>query len=185
MTEASHLMASNPLPPGEQKPGSVGKPQGIDMLILDAEGNEMEQGKDGEVSIRGPNVTKGYLNNPDANKSSFTKEGFFRTGDQGKFDEDGYLVLTGRLKEIINKGGEKISPVELDNVISRHEAISEIVTFAIDDEAYGQDVGCAVKKAEGKELSDQELKKWIGEKLSAFKVPKKVGLLLDIKIEIC
>lgn len=175
MTEASHLMASNPLPPGEQKPGSVGQPRGIDMVILDEEGNEMEQGKDGEVSIRGPNVTKGYLNNPDANKASFTKEGFFRTGDQGKFGSDGYLILTGRLKEIINKGGEKISPVELDNIISRHEAISEVVTFAINDEAYGQDVGCAVKKAEGKDLTDQELKKWIGEQLSAFKVPKKVS----------
>ncbi|KAF7190337.1 putative peroxisomal-coenzyme A synthetase [Pseudocercospora fuligena] len=179
MTEASHLMASNPLD-GEQKPGSVGKPQGVDMVLLTAEGEEVSQGEEGEVSIRGPNVTKGYLNNEEANKKEFTKEGFFRTGDQGKFDEDGYLILTGRLKEMINKGGEKISPVELDNTISQHEAIAEVVTFAIDDEDYGQDVGCAVKKAEGKELTEKEMKTWITEKISRHKVPKKIWFCEEI-----
>lgn len=174
MTEASHLMASNPLTQGQQRPGSVGKPR-IDMRILDADGNEQSNGAEGEVCVRGPNVTHGYLNNPEANKSSFTAERFFRTGDQGKFDEDGYLILTGRLKEIVNKGGEKISPVELDNVISQHDAVGEVVTFAMDDEDYGQDVGCAVKKAEGKDIEERELKEWIGERISAFKIPKKVS----------
>ncbi|KAK3057262.1 hypothetical protein LTS18_011564, partial [Coniosporium uncinatum] len=117
----------------------------------------------------------GYLNNEEANRSSITKDGFFRTGDQGKLDEEGYLTLTGRLKEMINKGGEKISPVELDNVIAQHEAVAEAVTFAMDDETYGQDVGCAVKLTEGYEgLDARELKKWIGEKVAAHKVPKKV-----------
>lgn len=175
MTEASHMMTSNLLPPGKRYSGSVGQPQNIDLKILDEDGTEVDQGKEAEVCIRGANVTKGYLNNEDANKSSFTKEGFFRTGDQGKIDENGFLVLTGRLKELINKGGEKISPVELDNAISQHEDIAECVSFAIDDEDYGQDVGCAIKLKDGKEEMDvKALKKWISEKVAAHKVPKKV-----------
>lgn len=180
MTEASHLMASNPLTPGEQKPGSVGLPQGIEMLLLDSDNNTVPQGQEGEVSVRGPNVTKGYLNNEEANASSFTPAGFFRTGDQGKFDEDGYLILTGRLKEMINKGGEKISPVELDNTISQHPDVAEVVCFAMDDEAYGQNVGCAVKFVEGKEVQERELKKWIGEQMAAFKVPEKIWVCENI-----
>lgn len=198
MTEASHLMTSNPLPPAKHFPGTVGQGQGtVEVKIFSAEGAEVDQGGEGEVCIRGPNVTKGYLKNEEANKSSFIEGGFFRTGDQGKLDEQGYLTLTGRLKEMINKGGEKvrilnktrgsrevisanltflqISPVELDNVISQHSDVAEAVTFAIDDEAYGQDVGCAVKLADGKEPDEQGLKKWIGEKVAAHKVPKRVS----------
>ncbi|KAK4541729.1 hypothetical protein LTR36_007438 [Oleoguttula mirabilis] len=181
MTEASHLMTSNPLPPAKHFPGTVGQGQGtVQVRILDTEGTEVAQGGEGEVCIRGPNVTKGYLNNEEANQSSFTKDGFFRTGDQGKLDQDGYLTLTGRLKEMINKGGEKISPVELDNVISQHSDVAEAVTFAIDDEGYGQDVGCAVKLADGKEMDEQALKKWIGEKVAAHKVPKKIWFPSEI-----
>lgn len=174
MTEASHLMASNPLPPAKHFPGAVGLPQGIDLEIR-KEGKKVEQGATGEVCIRGANVTKGYLNNPEANKSSFYEDGFFRTGDEGKLDEDGYLTLTGRLKEFINKGGEKISPVELDNVISQHEEVEEVVCFAMDDEIYGQDVGAAVRSKPGAEKIDvAKLRKWIAERLTAQKVPKKV-----------
>ena len=109
MTEASHLMTSNPLPPAPHYPGTVGQSQGdVEVRILDQDGAEVQQGGEGEVCIRGPNVTKGYLNNEDANKSSFTENRFFRTGDQGKLDKEGYLTLTGRLKEMINKGGEKV-----------------------------------------------------------------------------
>lgn len=175
MTEASHMMFSNPLPPGKHYPGSVGLPQYLDVKLLDEQGTEVEKGKEGEVSIRGKNVTKGYINNEEANKSSFIKEGFFRTGDQGKFDDNGYLVLTGRLKELINKGGEKISSVELDNVIRKHDDIAECVSFAVDDEDYGQEVGAAIKlKDSCDKLDVKALTKWIGEKLSAQKVPKKV-----------
>lgn len=178
MTEASHMMTSNLLPPGKRYPGSVGKAQNIDLKILDENSKEVEQGKEAEVSIRGANVTKGYLNNEDANKLSFTENGFFRTGDQGKIDENGYLVLTGRLKELINKGGEKISPVELDNAISQHEDIAECVSFGIEDEDYGQEVGCAIEMKNGKEQIDtKKLQKWISEKVAAHKVPKKVNPL--------
>lgn len=175
MTEAAHQMTSNPLPQnGPRKPGSVGVGQGVEVRILDQDGKEVPQGKEAEICIRGENVTKGYINNPEANKSSFTKEGFFRTGDQGKLDEDGYVIITGRIKELINKGGEKISPIELDNVLAQHPAISEAVSFAIADEMYGQDVGIAVVLKEGQQLTASELKDWLKDRVAKFKLPKRV-----------
>ncbi|GKT44930.1 putative PH domain-containing protein [Colletotrichum spaethianum] len=174
MTEAAHQMTSNPLPPAKRKPGTVGLGQGVDVRILDEAGNELAQGQEGEICIRGENVTKGYLNNESANASSFTKGGFFRTGDQGKKDEDGYIIITGRIKELINKGGEKISPIELDNVLTRHPAVSEAVSFAIPDDLYGQDIGVAVVLKPGQQLKGDDLKKWVLEKLAKFKVPKKI-----------
>lgn len=176
MTEASHQMTSNPLPPGKRKPGSVGIGHGVDVRILDQEGTEVAQGKEGEICIKGENVTKGYLNNPEANKTSYTSTGFFRTGDQGKVDEEGYVIITGRIKELINKGGEKISPIELDNVIAHHPSVGEAVSFAMEDELYGQDVGVAVVlKQGGKDLSTEELRKWMSDKVAKFKLPKKVS----------
>lgn len=174
MTEAAHQMTSNPLPPGKRQPGSVGIDQGVEVKILDQEGNEVPQGTEAEICIRGENVTKGYLNNPEANKSSFTKGGFFRTGDQGKKDKDGYVIITGRIKELISKGGEKISPIELDNIIASHPKVSEAVSFGIADEMYGQDVGVAVVLKDGQKMSGDELKGWMAEKVAKFKLPKKV-----------
>ncbi|KAG7127415.1 putative peroxisomal-coenzyme A synthetase like protein [Verticillium longisporum] len=174
MTEAAHQMTSNPLPPAKRKPGTVGLGQGVEIKILDDQGNEVAQGAEGEISIKGENVTHGYLNNAAANASSFTSSGFFRTGDQGKLDEDGYVIITGRIKELINKGGEKISPIELDNVLTRHPAVSEAVSFAIPDDMYGQDIGVAVVLKSGEKLEQDELRKWIADKLAKFKVPKKV-----------
>jgi acyl-CoA synthetase (AMP-forming)/AMP-acid ligase II len=173
MTEAAHQMTSNPLPPAKRKPGTVGIGQGVEVAILDQDGNELVQGKEGEICIRGPNVTKGYINNPSANASSFTSSGFFRTGDQGKKDEDGYVVITGRIKELINRGGEKISPIEVDNAISSHPKVAEAVSFAVENEMYGQEVGAAVVLKEGQSVSIDELKKHVGERLSNFKVPTK------------
>ncbi|KAF2399204.1 acetyl-CoA synthetase-like protein [Trichodelitschia bisporula] len=174
MTEAAHQMTSNPLPPGKRIPGSVGLGQGVDVRILDAAGAEVPTGSEGEICIRGENVTPGYLNNPSANASSFTKDGFFRTGDQGKKDADGYVFITGRIKELINKGGEKISPIELDNVLAQHPAVGEAVSFAIEDEHYGQDVGVAVVLKDGETVSADELRKWVTERVAKFKVPKKI-----------
>jgi acyl-CoA synthetase (AMP-forming)/AMP-acid ligase II len=167
-------MTSNPLPPGKRQPGSVGIGQGVEVKILDGEGNEVALGKEAEICIRGENVTKGYLNNDKANKESFTKDGFFRTGDQGKQDSDGYVIITGRIKELINKGGEKISPIELDNVLAQHPAVSEAVSFAMADELYGQDVGVALVLKEGSKLTAEEMKAYMREKVAKFKVPKKV-----------
>ena len=175
MTEAAHQMTSNPLPPAKRQPGSVGIGQGVEVKILDQNGQEVALGSEAEICIRGENVTKGYLNNPEANKTSFTQDGFFRTGDQGKQDKDGYVFITGRIKELINKGGEKISPIELDNVVAQNPAVGEAVSFAIADEMYGQDVGLAVVLKDGKKLSADELRKWMAERVAKFKLPKKVS----------
>ncbi|KAH0543835.1 hypothetical protein FGG08_001874 [Glutinoglossum americanum] len=174
MTEAAHQLTSNPLPPSKRKPGSVGVGQGVEIKILDSNAEEVAQGFEGEICIRGENVTKGYLNNPEANKSSFTRSGFFRTGDQGKKDEDGYVIITGRIKELINKGGEKISPIELDNIVAQHPAVGEVVSFAMADEMYGQEVGIAIVLRQGKPLGEGELREWMAERVAKFKLPKKI-----------
>ncbi|KAI0024188.1 acetyl-CoA synthetase-like protein [Xylariomycetidae sp. FL0641] len=174
MTEAAHQMTSNPLPPAKRKPGTVGLGQGVEIKILNEAGDEMPQGAEGEICIKGENVTKGYLNNPSANASSFTNSGFFRTGDQGKKDEDGYVIITGRIKELINKAGEKISPIELDNVLTQHPSVAEAVSFAIPDELYGQDIGVAIVLKSGAKLGQDELRSWVSQKLAKFKTPKKV-----------
>ena len=181
MTEASHQITSNPLPPNEHKPGTVGLPQGVEVRILDSQGNAVSPGEEGEICIKGASVTPGYLNNPHANETSFTVDGFFRTGDNGKVDDEGYLTITGRIKEFINKGGEKISPVELDNLISLHPNVTDVVVFAIDDDMYGQEPAAAVILSEGAELKVRELKKWIGERVAAYKIPKKVSDLAQTR----
>jgi len=175
MTEAAHQMTSNPLPPGKRIPGSVGIGQGVEIKIMDKAGNEVPPGREAEICIRGENVTTGYLNNPAANASSFTKDGFFRTGDQGKKTVEDYVIITGRIKELINKGGEKISPIELDNVIAQHPAVSEAVSFALEDELYGQDVGLAVVIKDGQLLTAEELNAWLADRVAKFKLPKKVS----------
>lgn len=176
MTEAAHQMTSNPLPPAKRKPGSVGIGQGVEMRILDDKGKELPQGTEGEICVRGENVTKGYLNNASANESSYTSEGFFRTGDQGRKDEDGYVIITGRIKELINKGGEKISPIELDNIMTRHPKIAEAVSFAVPDDMYGQDIGVAVVLKPNEKLDAEEMRAWVGERVAKFKVPKSVSV---------
>ena len=179
MTEAAHQMTSNPLGKGRQKAGFVGIVTNPEVCILDTEGTVQPQGREGEVSIRGENVTPGYENNDAANASSFTN-GWFRTGDQGYFDADGYLKITGRLKEIINRGGEKISPLEVDNVLMEHPAIQQVVTFAVEDKMLGEDVAAAVVLAEGASLSEAELKEYANAHLAKFKVPKHIRFLDEI-----
>lgn len=175
MTEASHQMTSNNLPPGKRKPGTVGQPQGVEVVILDDNDNILKQGSIGEVSIRGENVTLGYKNNEKANKENFTKRlNYFRTGDQGYFDPEGFLVLTGRIKELINRGGEKISPIELDGVMLSHPNVDEAVSFGVDDDVYGQVVQAAVVLKPNTKLNYEELVKFMSDKVSKFKIPVKV-----------
>src|SRR5258707_9975203 len=143
MTEASHQMSSNPKPPATRKPGSVGPGTGVRIGIMDEAGNLLANGERGEVVIQGPNVVSGYENNPEANAKSFTNE-WFRTGDQGFLDEDGYLTLTGRLKEMINRGGEKIGPREIDEVLLSHPAVAEAVAFGVPHPMWGEEVAAAI-----------------------------------------
>ncbi|ETN42379.1 uncharacterized protein HMPREF1541_01533 [Cyphellophora europaea CBS 101466] len=181
MTEAAHQMCSNPLPSrGKRKPGSVGLGQGVEVRILDAEGNEVEQGAQGEVSIRGENVTKGYINNEKANKESFTAEGFFRTGDQGFKDSEGYVILTGRIKELINRGGEKISPIELDNVVGAMPGIGEAVSFGMPSDLFGQEVGVAVVPKGTTRVEAQDIVQYVESKLASHKKPSRVWILKEI-----
>jgi acyl-CoA synthetase (AMP-forming)/AMP-acid ligase II len=177
MTEAAHLMATNPLPPKVRKPGTVGYGVGVEVGIMDEEGNLLPQGSLGEVVVKGANVIDGYENNPEANAKAFVN-GWFRTGDRGKLDEDGYLQLTGRLKELINRGGEKISPLEVDDVLLRHPAVAEALAFAVPHKSLGEDIHAAVVlKAEA---SEQELKKHCSTMLADFKIPDRIYILDEL-----
>ena len=179
MTEASHQMTCNPLPPGTTKRGSVGIATGIEVSILDAEHRVLPTGDRGEVAIRGATVVDGYENNPAANEAAFTA-GWFRTGDEGVLDDEGYLFLTGRLKEQINRGGEKISPLEIDEILLRHPAIAEAVTFAIPHDKLGEEVGAAVVLVEGHVATEAELREFLRGQLAPFKVPKQIVVVAEI-----
>jgi len=173
MTEASHEMAANPLPPRERRPGTVGVPTGASIRILDPSWQDAAPGVPGEVAISGPGVTPGYLGNEEANRESF-RDGWFRTGDQGVFD-DGYLRLVGRIKEIIIRGGENISPVEVEEALLAHPAVADAACFGIPDEKYGEQVAAAVALSD---LTDQAaLVAHCRERLTAVKVPSVIHIL--------
>ena len=177
MTEAAHQMSSNPLPPGVRKSGSVGCGTGVSVAILNAAGDILPAGTVGEVSIKGPNVFGGYEGNATANAEAFTNE-WFRTGDQGYLDDEGYLRLTGRLKELINRGGEKISPREIDEVLLTHPAVDEAVCFGIPDRVYGEAVAAAVVLREG--ATEADLIAHCRSSLSDFKCPKAIYIVDSI-----
>jgi acyl-CoA synthetase (AMP-forming)/AMP-acid ligase II len=179
MTEASHQMASNPLPPDPRKPGSVGCATGIDVGIMDEAGNLLPPETPGEVVIRGASVVSGYENNPEANSKSYTN-GWFRTGDQGVLDEQGYLRLIGRLKEMINRGGEKISPRELDEVLLSHPAVAEAVCFGFAHPTWGEEVAAAVALKPEITATEAELLAWCKERVADFKRPKKIYIVKAI-----
>ncbi len=179
MTEATHQMASNPLPPATRKPGSVGLAAGPEVEIMDEDGNILPPDTRGEIVIRGPNVTTGYENNPQANAEGFTR-GWFRTGDQGVKDAEGYVSLTGRLKEIINRGGEKISPREIDEVIMDHPAVAQVVCFAVPHPKLGEEVGAAVVLKEGATATEKDIQAFVAIHVADFKVPRKILILPEI-----
>jgi oxalate---CoA ligase len=176
MTEASHQMASNPLPPQQRVPGTVGVPTGTEIRVVDGEGADVPAGSLGEVVIRGAGVTPGYLNNPDANAEAF-RDGWFRTGDRGVL-EDGYLRLQGRIKEMILRGGENISPYEIEDVLLAHPAVTDAVCFAIADELYGEEVAAAVVVTGP--ADERGLREHCRERLAAFKVPKTIRIVPQI-----
>ena len=177
MTEASHQMSSNLLPPGSRAPGTVGIGTGVEISIMNEQGTLLDVGEKGEVVIKGKNVTHGYHNNPEANAEAFTN-GWFRTGDQGVLSDESVLTLTGRLKELINRGGEKISPLEVDAALIKHPAIAEAVCFGVEDVKYGEIVQAAVVLSG--ESSESELRAFCSEQLADFKVPDRIYIVQEL-----
>jgi acyl-CoA synthetase (AMP-forming)/AMP-acid ligase II/acyl carrier protein len=176
MTEATHQMTSNPLPPHVRKAGSVGLPAGPEVAIMDEAGNLLEQGATGEIVIRGENVTAGYESNPEANQKSF-HNGWFRTGDQGHIDPDGYLFITGRLKEIINRGGENIQPREIDETLMDLDGVRQAVAFAVPHPTLGEDLAAAVVVAPESGLAESDIRAFAFERLADYKVPSQVVIV--------
>ena len=179
MTEASHQMCSNPLPPGIRKKGSVGLPAGPDVVILNDDGKLLGANQNGELAIRGPNVTAGYVDAPAANAASFTN-GWFRTGDQGYRDDDGYFFLTGRLKELVNRGGEKVTPREVDEVFLQHPAVEQAIAFAIPHPRLGEDLAVAIVLRKHAIADQRELREFALDRLAPQKVPSRIVFVPSI-----
>jgi len=173
MTEATHQMASNPLPPRPRKPGTVGVAAGPEIAIMGERGALLRAGETGEIVIRGPNVTRGYEANPKANAEAFTN-GWFRTGDQGTMDAEGYISITGRLKEMINRGGEKVSPREIDEILMDHPAVGQVVCFGMPHAKLGEEVAACVVLREGVSATERELQAFVASRAAEYKVPKKI-----------
>ncbi|HMH75049.1 MAG TPA: non-ribosomal peptide synthetase [Candidatus Udaeobacter sp.] len=173
MTEASHQIASNPLPPGRRVPGSVGVAAGAEIAIMDPSGRPLAAGETGEIVVRGRGVTGGYEGNADANATAF-RDGWFRTGDLGRLDHDGYLFITSRLKEIVNRGGEKISPREIDEALLEHPSVAQAAAFAVPHPSLGEDLVVAVVLRPGSRADQSELREFLFSRLSDFKVPSQI-----------
>ena len=179
MTEAAHQIASNPLPPRQRKPGSVGLAAGPEVSVVDEDGNRVSPEEIGEIVIRGPNVMSSYADNPEGNTESFAN-GWFRTGDQGYLDAEGYLFITGRLKEMINRGGEKISPKEVDEMLMQHPAVAQAVSFAVPHATLGEDVAAAVVLRKGSSTTESKLQQFASVRIAEFKVPRRVVFVSEI-----
>jgi acyl-CoA synthetase (AMP-forming)/AMP-acid ligase II len=179
MTETAHQAASNPLPgDGPDKPASVGIATGTEIKVIRPDGRPAA-GETGEIWIRGSAVTSGYLGDPQATAASFS-DGWFHSGDLGYQDADGYLFLTGRIKEIINRGGEKISPDAVDEVLQSNPDVEDALSFPVPDEKYGEEIYAAVVLRPGHAISEDDLKAYSGSELSAFEVPKRIFFLTSL-----
>jgi acyl-CoA synthetase (AMP-forming)/AMP-acid ligase II len=172
-------MASNPLPPGARKPGTVGVAAGPEVGIMAEDGSLLPRGDTGEIVIRGANVTAGYESNPKANAEAF-QNGWFRTGDQGVMDAEGYISITGRLKEIINRGGEKVSPREVDEILMDHAAVAQVVCFGMPHPKLGEEVAACVVLREGQAVTERELQAFVAQRAADYKVPKKILFMDEI-----
>jgi acyl-CoA synthetase (AMP-forming)/AMP-acid ligase II len=180
MTETSHQTTSNPLPDrGANKTPSVGLPTGVELRIVADDGRDAGTGTVGEVWVRGATVTAGYLNDPNANSASFVA-GWFRSGDLGSRDADGYLFVKGRLKDIINRGGEKISPNEIDTVLLSNPSVLEAASFGEPDSIYGENVHAAVVLRPGAQVTEEELQEYCRSSLSGFEVPERIHIVTGL-----
>jgi amino acid adenylation domain-containing protein len=181
LTETAQQICVNPLPPGERKPGSVGIPGCTEIGILGEGGDLLPTGQTGEIVVRGPAVMAGYANNPSANRESFTN-GWFRTGDQGRLDADGYVYITGRIKEIINRGGQKISPGEIEELIGSHPAVAEAVVFPVPDFHLGEDIAALVVLKAKDSINEHGLRSFVADRVADYKVPRQIHFVDRIPI---
>lgn len=179
MTEAAHQVASNPLPPARRKPGTVGCAAGPELAVMGEDGRLLPAGLYGEVVVRGPNVTAGYDRDAAANEHAFV-DGWFRTGDLGTLDGDGYLTLTGRLQEIVNCAGEKISPREVDDLLLEHPWVAQAACFGMPHPDLGEQLAACVVLREGTRASEGELQAFVGKHLAPFKVPARIVFVQEI-----
>ena len=177
MTEAATQIAANPL--GRRKPGSVGQPAGPDVAIMDVNGRRVPKGKRGEIVLRGPTITRGYDNNPVVTASAF-RDGWFRTGDIGYLDREGYLFIVGRIKDVINRGGQKVAPAEVEETLLRHPDVVDAVAFPIPHRRLGADVAAAVVLRPDAKVSEDKLRAFTRERLAGFKVPSLIRIVLEI-----
>jgi acyl-CoA synthetase (AMP-forming)/AMP-acid ligase II len=173
MSEAMYIAWSGPAP-AEHRVGSCGRPLAAAIRILDEEGRDVSPGSVGEIVIRGPTLFPGYLDDPAANATAFLPDGWFRTGDIGRVDQEGFLYLAGRVKEQINRGGEKIAPIEVDRALTQNPAVAAAAVFAVPDDRLGEDIVAAVVLRPGVTASQRELRRWMLDRLSAFKVPRRI-----------
>ena len=178
-SESCMHVTSNPLPPGERRAGSVGRPVTADVAIVDEDGGPRPRGEVGEIQVRGKTVMTGYENDPAANAAAL-RDGWYRTGDLGRFDADGYLYVTGRIKEMINRGGEKVSPREVDDVLTAHPAVARAVTFPLPHPTLGEDVAAAIVLRPGAHASEAEIRRFVSDRLAVFKVPRRLAFVDEI-----
>ena len=180
ITETAAPLLSNPLDPKLHKLGSTGIAYGNEVRVANEEGKIADVGEESEVQVRGQNVMKEYLNNPEATKEAFTKDGWYRTGDLGKMDKDGYFFITGRIKELIIKGGENIAPREIDDVLYSHKNVLEAAAFPIPDVHYGQIVAAAIASRPGEKVTETELRKLCLDSMGEFRSPSKYFFLKEL-----
>jgi thioesterase domain-containing protein/acyl carrier protein len=179
MTETSGQIACNPLPPQVRKPGSVGTAAGPEVAMIDENGLQLGAGQVGEIVVRGPSVMSGYERDPEANAAAFAN-GWLRTGDQGYRDEEGYIFITGRIKEVINRGGEKIAPREIDDVLLEHSSVAQAVTFGMPDRRLGETVAAAVVLKSGALVTERQLREFVAARIAFFKVPCRIVFLDEL-----
>jgi acyl-CoA synthetase (AMP-forming)/AMP-acid ligase II len=172
LTETVAPAFSNPIDPAQRKVGSVGRASGCEARIVDEKGQPLPDGETGEIVIRGPQVTPGYYKNPEATAAAFFPDGWLRTGDLGRRDTDGFFYVTGRIKELIIKGGENIAPREIDEALLRHPAVLDAAAVGIPDKHYGQEIMACVVLREGERCTEDELRRFCDEHLGRYKTPK-------------
>jgi long-chain acyl-CoA synthetase len=180
LSETSPVASFNH-PGRERKPGSIGQPiEGVEMQVWDDDGNEVAQGEVGEIVIRGHNIMKGYWNRDDANKEAISEDGWFRTGDMAKVDEDGYFFIVDRKKELIIRGGYNVYPREVEEALYEHPAVQEAAVIGVPDDKMGEEVGAAVVLKQGEDVSADELRSFVKDEVASYKYPRKIWFVDEL-----